>query len=245
MPTAKAEGLTLRGTDFSETSRIATIWTREFGKVRVLAKGARRPKSPFESALDLLTHCSIVLIRKTGGGLDLLTEARVLERFAGLRRDLPAYYAGCHVAELLGDLTQDDDAHPALFDEALAALRDLGTPGTDTNARLLRFEAVLLKELGYEPQLDACAGCRNPLPDEATLVFSAAAGGLVCGACRTPPGGKFRLTAAAVAAWRRLAAAPEEPLAAGPAQRELRQAFGSYVSHLLGRRPRTLAFLER
>jgi len=53
------------------TSRIATLWTREFGKVRALAKGGRRLKSSFESALDLLTVCSIVFLRKSSGSLDL------------------------------------------------------------------------------------------------------------------------------------------------------------------------------
>src|ERR1700681_804736 len=99
----KALALVLRTTDWSETSRIATLWTREFGKVRVLAKGGRRLKSNFESALDLLTVCSIVLLRKSSGGLDLLTEARVVERFSPLRQHLPALYAGYYVAELLGE----------------------------------------------------------------------------------------------------------------------------------------------
>src|SRR5438309_11900842 len=90
MPAEKATALVVRTTDWSETSRIATLWTREFGKVRVLAKGGRRLKSNFESALDLLTLCSIVLLRKSSGTLDLLTEARVVERFSPLRLHLPA-----------------------------------------------------------------------------------------------------------------------------------------------------------
>jgi DNA repair protein RecO (recombination protein O) len=243
--TEKAVGIVVRGTDYSETSRIATIWTREFGKVRVLAKGGRRPRSNFESALDLLTHCSIVFIRKTGGGLDLLTEARVLQRFAGLRRDLAALNAGYYAAELLGDLTEDADPHPALFDETVDLLGALGAPGVATGPRLLRFETVLLKELGYEPQLGACAGCRGALPHEATVQFSPAAGGLICGQCRTPPGAKFRIAWETAEAWRRLLADPRTPLAEGRATRELRQILGQYVSHLLGRRPRTLNFLPK
>ncbi len=66
MPPAKALGLVLRTTDWSDTSRIATVWTREFGKVRVLAKGGRRLRSNFESALDLLTLCRIVLLHNRG-----------------------------------------------------------------------------------------------------------------------------------------------------------------------------------
>ena len=79
MATEKALALVIRTHDWSESSRIATLWTREIGKVRALAKGGRRLKSNFESALDLLTVCDIVLIRKSSGSLDLLTEARVRE----------------------------------------------------------------------------------------------------------------------------------------------------------------------
>src|ERR1700691_2852161 len=99
MATAIAPALVLRNTDWSESSRICTFWTRELGNVRALAKGGRRLKSAFESALDLLTVCSIVLLRKSTGGLDLITEAQVVERFPRLRGDLSALYAGYYVAE--------------------------------------------------------------------------------------------------------------------------------------------------
>src|SRR5688572_12870311 len=107
MAAEKATALVLRTTDWSETSRVATLWTREFGKVRVLAKGGRRLKSSFENALDLLTLCSIVLLRKSSGGLDLLTEARVVQRFPRLAADLAALYAAYYVAELLSEGTED------------------------------------------------------------------------------------------------------------------------------------------
>src|SRR5712691_8275511 len=136
MPAEKALALVVRTTDWSETSRIATLWTREFGKVRVLAKGGRRLKSAFENALDLLTLCDIVLLRKSSGSLDLLTEAQVVERFPQLRTDLPALYAAYYVAELLSDWTEDYDPHPSLFDEAVQALRTLGGPGVITGLRL-------------------------------------------------------------------------------------------------------------
>ena len=103
----KAIGLVIRGSDWSESSRIVTLWTREFGKIRALAKGGRRLKSNFETSLDLLNVCDIVFLRKSSGALDLLTEARVRERFPRLRHELPAWYAGQYVAELLGDWTQD------------------------------------------------------------------------------------------------------------------------------------------
>src|SRR5438874_11101124 len=100
MPAEKAQALVLRTTDWSESSRIATLWTREFGKVRGLAKGGRRLRSNFENALDLLTLCSIVFLRKSSGSLDLLREAQVVQRFPRLRTDLASLYGAYYVGEL-------------------------------------------------------------------------------------------------------------------------------------------------
>jgi DNA repair protein RecO (recombination protein O) len=244
VPLERATGLVIRAVDFSETSRIATLWTREFGKVRVIAKGGRRPKGSVESALDLLAVYSMVLLRKGSGGLDLLTEARVAERFAALRTDLEALYAAYYVAELLSDLTEDHDPHPALFDEALAALRDFGGAGVPTGLRLLRFETVLLRELGYTPLLAACAGCRGAVPVQDPLWFSAAAGGVVCERCRPGARGVMRLSAAARRAGRQLADDAAWAQTPPAVKGELRSLFNQYVAHVLGRRPRTAAYLR-
>ncbi len=194
MPMERATGLIIKASDFSETSRVVTLWTKELGKVRALAKGGRRLKSNFDVALDLLTVCGIVLLRKSHGSLDLLTEAQAQERFPQLRGDLAALYAAYYVAELLGDWTQDYDPHPLLFDEAIGTLRNLGQPGVLTGTCLAHFELVLLRELGYGPALDFCADCGealtpNPSPrgrgeSDGGLSFSAAGGGVLCGGCQ-------------------------------------------------------------
>src|SRR5947207_10413450 len=182
MAAEKALAIVLRGTDWSESSRITTLWTREFGKVRALAKGGRRLKSNFESALDLLTVCSIVFLRKSSGSLDLLTEAQVLERFPRLRTDLQALYAAYYVAELLADWTEDYDPHPSLFDEARETLQTVGTSLAGqqqpvTGPRLMRFELVLLRELGYSPVLEACVACQTAASVPALGLRPGAAGG--------------------------------------------------------------------
>jgi DNA repair protein RecO (recombination protein O) len=240
----KALALVVRTNDWSETSRIATLFTRELGKVRVLAKGGRRLRSNFEVALDLLTVCHIVVIRKPNG-LDLLTEARVEERFPGLRVKLPALYAGYYVAELLGEGTQDYDPHPALFDAAVETLRDLSKPEADASARTLRFELVWLHELGYRPRLDSCAVCgaSDWLANVGRYAFALQAGGLVCPRCEPVQRDRRTLSGPALDALRELDAT--RPAALAPLPRaELRQLLGYYVSYVLGRRPRLLAYLE-
>lgn len=240
----KALALVVRGTDWSESSRICTLWTREFGKVRGLAKGGRRLPSKFEVALDLLTVCSIVLLRKSSGGLDLLTEAQVVERFPRLRSDLAALHAAYYVAELLADWTADADPHPTLFDEARATLRQLGESPAATGLRLLRFELVLLRELGYQPVLTTCAVCGLAV-DGQRLAFSARLGGVVCPACQARQRERQALS---LAAWQALQVLGESaeawqhdwpPLV----RKELRQLLNQYVTYRMGRRPRLLPYL--
>ena len=79
MAAEKTTAIVLRTVEFSETSLIVTLLTRDFGLVSALAKGARRPKGPFEGALDLLAVCRVVLIRKNTDALDLLTESQASE----------------------------------------------------------------------------------------------------------------------------------------------------------------------
>jgi len=244
VPSEKALALVLRTTDWSETSRIATLWTREFGKVRALAKGGRRLKSAFESALDLLTLCRIVFVRKSSGSLDLLTEAQVTERFPRLRQDLPALYAAYYVAELLSDWTQEYDPHPTLFDEAVGTLRELGSPEVATGPRAARFEMVLLRELGYSPALDECASCGGQLAD-AEAVFSPAAGGLLCSACAAKARDGITMSAAARAALGALGEPGEgwQQALTESVRGEIRKVLSRYVTYLLGHRPRLLPYL--
>jgi DNA repair protein RecO (recombination protein O) len=247
MAAEKALALVLRTTDWSDTSRIATLWTREFGKIRVLAKGGRRLKSAFENALDLLTHCSIVFLRKSSGSLDLLTEARVVQRFGRLHSDLSALHAAYYVAELLSDWTEDYDPHAPLFDEALATLRDVGLPDgpkVEAGLRVMRFEAVMLRELGYSPSLDACAACGEIL-DRPGQWFSASAGGVLCPRCAPRIRERRPLS---TGAWRFLGELAEpgdawQTITEPKVRAEVRQVLGQYITYRLGRRPRMLPYL--
>jgi len=237
----RATGLVIRGTDFSETSRISTLWTREFGKIRALAKGGRRLRSNFDSAFDLLNVCQVVFIRKSSG-LDLLTEARLEERFPELRTDLHALYAGYYVAELL-DATQDYDPHPRLYDAALAMLRTIAEPERDRLGAVSAFELVWLRELGYSPRLTACAACdRDLLPEAQHRLGFSPAGGVVCESCLGTTRDHRPLSGAAWAALRDLNEGRSE-LPSG-VRREVRGHLSQTVSFVLGRRPRLAGYID-
>lgn len=242
----KAAALVLRSVDYSETSKVVTLYSREYGKLKVLAKGGRRLKSRFEVALDLLSVCSIAVIRKPTAELDLLTEAVLLERFDGLRHDLPALYAAYYVAEVLDGLTQVADPHAPLFDATLEALRRLATQ-SDRLLALSRFQMLLLLHLGYAPNLESCAGCGASAKVGSRAEYSLSAGGLVCRHCAVHQR-DVRVVRGETIEKLRLLGSPDHA-ASGLAidqriRREVWELASTSVAHLLGRRARTLGLLQ-
>ena len=211
-----------------------------------MAKGARRPKGPFEGALDLLALVRIVFLRKSSEALDLLTEAKLWRRFRSAQRDLARLYAGYYVAELLSELTDDGDPHPELFALADETLLALDTDGP-VPAAVLRFELATLRLLGHAPSLAGCVGCGRPVEAESRVPFGLTAGGVLCPQCR--PGqrqvasvaGRSDRHAAAVCgsggdAWKELTIAPA-------VRGELRGLWNNYLAHLVGHKLRLHEFL--
>src|SRR4029078_5289909 len=150
MASEKSRAIVLKVIEFSETSCVLTLFTEDFGKIGALAKGARRPKGPFEGALDLLALVRIVFLHKSSDALDLLTEAKLERRFRSAQRDLSRLYAGYYVADLLTERADKGDPHRELFaaaDRTLLAL-DQDASVLDT---LLQFELTALKEVGHLP----------------------------------------------------------------------------------------------
>ena len=246
MPTEKTNAIVLRLVDFSESSCVVTLFTEHFGKIGALAKGARRPKGPFDSALDLLAVVRIVFIHKSSDALDLLTEAKLERRFRAATRDLSRLYAGYYVAELLNGLTDLSDPHPELYREAERTLRGLDDADPVPEA-VLRFEVVALRLLGFMPSLEVCAVCGQPV-DLAVLPrvpFGQLAGGVLCPNCRRGQRQVVSLSAAALNALRQLAASggPGPPVLEGRVRGELRGLLNHYVTNLLGHPPRMLGYL--
>lgn len=238
----KTLAIVLRVVEFSETSVVVTLFTQQFGKVSALAKGARRPKGPFESALDLLSLVRIVFLHKSSESLDLLTEAKLERRFRSASRDLGRLYAGYYVAELLHELTDRGDPHPALFEAADEALQSIDA-GVPLPTVVLRMELSALQEVGHMPTLDRCAACSDairPTPDR--VAFGMMAGGLLCDKCRHGQRQVVSVSHEALEVLRILSESVpstwksmEVPLAV---RGELRGVMGNYLSHLLGHRPR-------
>lgn len=157
MPAEHDDALVLRLWDWSETSQNAAVFTRTHGVIRGLAKGSKRPKSPYSGGLELLTVGEVGFIHRPNSDLSLITEWDLRESFPPLHASLPCHFAGMYIADLLYHLLQPRDPHPTLFDESLRALRGLISPDA-VHPVLARFQWALLSESGYRPNLGAPAG---------------------------------------------------------------------------------------
>ncbi|MBI2195096.1 MAG: DNA repair protein RecO [Planctomycetes bacterium] len=182
MAIPKTEAVILDRMDYSNTSLIVTCYTQHFGRLSILAKGARRPRSPFQGTLDLLNHNELVFYRHTRSSLHTLSESTVLEGFPGIRGDLPRTYAATYLAELVREMTRDEEAQPEIFDLLVVALRELSA-GLSVHRVLFQFEIQLLNLTGYLPELARCVSCSAPPPRKGRLFFSNQAGGILCPSC--------------------------------------------------------------
>jgi DNA repair protein RecO (recombination protein O) len=187
MAAEKTTGIVLRVIPFGETSCIVNMFTRDFGKVTMMAKGARRPKSPFEAALDVLALCRIVFLNKNPDAMGLLTEAKLERRFRSATRSLDRLYAGYYIIELLNSLTDDGDPHPELFDLSVQVIEQIDSTEIseeELGGTLLNYELKMLEILGHLPMLTKCVSCGREKTTIARVSFGLNAGGILCSTCR-------------------------------------------------------------
>lgn len=143
--TYKTEGIILKRTNYGEADRILTIYTKHYGKIRVLAKGVRRITSRRGGNVELFNQAVIFLSQ--GKNLDSLQEAQVVNSFKSWRNDLKKVVVAYYFCELVDKLTPEGQANPKVF-QLLS--RFLGKIATASLPELRRsFEELLLQELGF------------------------------------------------------------------------------------------------
>jgi DNA repair protein RecO (recombination protein O) len=185
MPLVSDRCICLRKLDYSETSQILMLLSRNHGIIRVIAKGAhRRTKagaSRFDGGIDLLDVGQGVFSADTSRELALLTDWKLEDGHLNLRQSLRALYLGLYAAELVSLLFQEHDSHPEVFDQLQNILEELATRRLEQS--FLTFELDLLREAGFMPALVNCVNCGGPVSDKSGIYFAPSRGGVVCQNC--------------------------------------------------------------
>ncbi|MGV7209719.1 DNA repair protein RecO [Oxalobacteraceae bacterium A2-2] len=150
---------------YKETSLIIDLFTRDYGRVALIAKGAKRPHSALRGVLQTFQPLSSSWVGKAE--LRTLTDAEWVGGMLPLEKT--ALLCGFYLNELLVKLLARDDAHPALFDHYVSTLNQLahGEPATIV---LRKFERALLKETGVAADLRRCTATRSPVLAEGVYV---------------------------------------------------------------------------
>src|SRR5256885_8962005 len=181
----KTPAITLKSRKWGEADRIVTFYTVRFGKLRGVARGARRMKSRFGSALEPFVHCDLNLFEKHNDPLYRITQADIRETFPRLREDLAAMSGAASKVNLVAAVNAEGGPAPRIFQTLLGGLRWL-QDGGDPALTALLFQLKLLGQTGFRPQTDHCAACGATFPDlrrDGAARFLPASGGLVCATC--------------------------------------------------------------
>ena len=241
----RAEAVILRRMDLGEADRLMTIFSREHGKLKQVAKGARRPSSRKAGHLELFTHVQIQAAR--GRDLDVITQVEALNPFSQLRSDLTQVGQASYLIELVDRFTVEAEPNGALFSLLLRSLELLDQGGNAHNITRA-FELRLLDLVGYRPELFHCVHCKEPIKPEAQY-FSFEDGGVLCKECGMKAGPARPMSLAALKVLRHV---QREPLSnfqsmrvRTAVRRELDALMEGFLSYLLERKLNTPEFLRR
>ncbi|MBI4928841.1 MAG: DNA repair protein RecO [Anaerolineae bacterium] len=174
------DAVVVRHSDWGEADRLLSLFTREAGKLRAIAKGARKLRSRKAGHLEPFTHVRIQLAR--GRDFWIVTQAETVDAYLAMREDLLRTAYAATVIELLDRFTYDEGENRALFALAVDALGRINSL-PDPFIAVRYFEIRLLDETGYRPQLFQCVGCGSEIRAEDQF-FDALQGGVVCPRCR-------------------------------------------------------------
>ena len=188
MPPIASDALVLRTYKLGETSKIVVLLTRERGKMRAVARGARGARSRYQSALEPLSEVRVTLYGRQGADLWRLGACELLRSaFKAASRGLEESLALSYYAELLDAFCQEGQAEDDVYRLAQAVLAAAEGTGSSVVVLSRYLEAWLLRLHGLYPPLDRCAGCGLALA-RGELRYHADARGFVCGTCRVATG---------------------------------------------------------
>ena len=250
----RVEAVVLRHSEWGEADRMLTLFTLELGKVRALAKGARKARSRKAGHIEPFTRCSLQLAR--GRDILLVTQADTVEPYNALREDLILITHASYVVELLDRFTYEEGENRAIYRLLVDTLARLNLCGIDDpgieryepDLIVRYYEIRLLDLVGFRPQLFNCANCGEEIKAQDQF-FSAEAGGVLCPKCGGKTTAARPVSMQALKYMRHFQRSSFGQAARARANlithREMESLMQYYLTYLLERALNTPAFLRR
>ena len=184
MPIKQTEAFILQSYNFRDYDKIVVLFTKDFGKIRAVVKGARRVKSRYTAALELMTWVKIIFYEKENQDLVKLSSCDIVRSYFRLQQRFDLSLRITFMAEILDKFTGERDANPDLFRLLHTILYEL-EKGMNPDLALLYFELWLLRFSGLFGGLGSCAACGKNLRSGDIFVRTDSMG-FYCRTCAGP-----------------------------------------------------------
>jgi DNA repair protein RecO (recombination protein O) len=241
----RVEAIVLKHSDFGEADRLLTLYSREQGKLRAIAKGARKPGSRKGGHLEPFSRVRLLLGK--GRELAVVSQAEAVETNSALTENLEALGYASYVVELLDRFSGDHDENAGLYRLLRDTLQRL-TAGEDLQLAVRYYEVRLLDQVGFRPQLLNCLNCQKEIKAQ-DQYFSFELGGVLCPDCKHADLAARPISLSALKVLRHLQRSGyEEARRAKPStgvQAELETLMNAYLTYLLERALNSPKFLRR
>ncbi|MDR7237231.1 DNA repair protein RecO [Neobacillus drentensis] len=188
----KCEGIVIRTTDYGETNKIVTLYTREWGKVGAMARGAKKPNSRLSSITQLFTHGYFLINR--GSGLGSMQQGETATSLRSIGEDIFLTAYASYIVELTDKCTEEKKPNPYHFELLYQTLNYLNE-GYDPDILMNIYEMKMLNVLGLNPILNQCSICGNT---DGHFSFSIREGGFICHRCLDKDPYHYKLSPSAV-----------------------------------------------
>lgn len=239
----ETEGIVLRTFDVRETSKLAVFYTRDFGVLKGLAKGARKKQKYFGSSLQPFSHDYISFYKSRNSEVHLIGKCEQKNFYIGIRESILKSSFAIYWMEIVQELIEDKDE--PLFDFLLASLAYLEKESNLPNLLLPFFELNLLRLAGYGPVLTNCVNCKKGAE---SYKFSPILGGIICPDCHNKDSRSIDILPDTIALMKLLTKTPMETLTRISATPKLlgqvKGVIHYYLFHSIGKRPKMLKFVD-
>ncbi len=180
----KAEAVVLKTLNHGDTSKIITLYSKELGRLKLIAKGVRSPRSKAMGLFQPTRHIQVIYYFKANAGLQMFKSGELVNGFFGLEEDFDRLTLAQVVVELLDRSVEDQESHPKLFQLLVDTLGRLSNKEITSAEAYWFFHAHLLRELGFRPHVAHCSICREPLNNGGSLGVGSSH--LECVKCHLP-----------------------------------------------------------
>lgn len=183
MPLIETEAIVLRTYRLGEADKIASLLTRQLGRIRAVAKGALSRRGRYGAALEPLSYIRVWVYDREQRDLQRFGSAEIVESFFEMQRDYRIQLAAQYLAEVTERFLPDREVNERVFRLLLAVLRAFKRYG-EVNRPLLFFDYWLLRLGGFLPDLSRCMACQKPFAAEDGF-YDPVSVALVCAQCKS------------------------------------------------------------